>query len=241
MKTLRPIFIIFLMLLLAGSGIMGTCVDVKGIEGDGDVVKEKRDVSGFLSLEVKGAFEVFLFQGKSESLTVEADKNLMTIIKTEVKGDKLRIYTDESIKSFTKMNIYLTFEDLEMIDLSGAVEISADEKLRFEELSLDGSGASELDLIMEVASLNADFSGASEINLAGSAQSAIFDISGASEIDAYDFEIKHCELDVSGASDARIYVTDNLEVSVSGAATVRYKGNPQLSSDISGAASLKKH
>jgi hypothetical protein len=241
MKTIRPLFIVFILLILAGTGFMGTCIDIQGIKGDGDVVKEKRDVSGFVSLEVSGAFEVFLYQGKTESLTVEADKNLMGIIKTEVKGDKLRIYTDENIKSFTKMNIYLTFEELEMIDISGAVEVSSEDLLIFDELSLDGSGASELDLKMEVANLNADFSGASEINLSGMAKVAIFDLSGASEIDAIDFEVKHCELDVSGASDARLFVTDNLEVNVSGAASVRYKGSPQLSSDISGAGSLKKY
>jgi len=241
MKTIRPHFIVFILLLLAGTGFMGTCIDIQGIKGDGDVVKEKRDVSGFMSLEVSGAFEVFLYQGKTESLTVEADKNLMDIIKTEVKGDKLRIYTDENIKSYTKMNIYLTFEELEMIDISGAVEVSSEDLLIFDELSLEGSGASELDLKMEVASLNADFSGASEINLSGMAKTAIFDLSGASEIDAVDFEVKHCELDVSGASDARLFVTDNLEVNVSGAASVRYKGSPQLSSDISGAGSLKKY
>ena len=241
MKTIRPLFIVFILLLLAGTGFMGTCIDITGIKGDGDVIKEKRDVSGFVSLQVSGAFEVFLYQGKSESLTIEADRNLMEVIKTEVKGDKLKIYTEENIKSYTKMNIYLTFEDLEMIDISGAVEVSSDEMLSFDELNLEGSGASELDLKLEASTLKADFSGASEINLDGMAKYVVFDLSGASEIDATSFEIKHCELDVSGASDAKLYVTDNLEVNVSGAASVRYKGSPQVSSDISGAGSLKKY
>jgi len=241
MKTIRPFFILFTLLILAGTGLMGTCVDMQGIKGDGDLVKEKRDVSGFSSLEVSGAFEVFLSQGKSESLTIEADKNLMEVIKTEIKDDKLMIYTDKNIQRFTKMNVYLTFENLEMIDISGAVELSSDEMLHFDDLSLEGSGASELNLNMDVVSLNADFSGASEINFEGQAKSAVFDISGASEIDAFDFEIKHCELDVSGAAEAKLYVSEYLKVDVSGAASVRYKGSPELTSDISGAGSLKKY
>jgi hypothetical protein len=241
MKTIRPFFIIFALLLLAATGFMGTCVDIHGIEVDGDVVQEERDVSDFLGLEVSGAFDVFLFQGKSESLRIEADKNLMEVIKTEVKGDKLMIYTDKNIKRYTKMNVYLTFENLEMIDLSGAVEMSSDEMLHFDDLLLEGSGASELNLNMDVVSLNADFSGAAEINLEGQAKSAVFDVSGASEIDAFDFEVKHCELDVSGAAEAKLYVSDYLKVDVSGAASVRYKGSPELTTDISGAGSLKKY
>ncbi len=241
MKTRRTLSVIFTLLLLASSGLMGSCIDIKGVKGDGNVVKEERAISGFTSLEVSGAFHVYLYQGKSEALTVEADQNLMQYIKTEVKGDKLEIYTEKSIRKATELNIYLTFEELEMIDISGAVSITGENMMQFEELFLDGSGASEIQLNMEVARLVVDFSGASEIELVGNAKTATFDLSGASEIDAYDFIISHCELEVSGASDARLHVTGNLEVEVSGAASVRYKGNPHLKSDISGAGSLRSH
>jgi hypothetical protein len=241
MKTTRTFLIIFSLLLLASTGLMGSCVEIIGEKGDGNVVKEDRKVSGFTSLEVSGAFNVYLYQGKSEALTLEADQNLMALIKTEVKGDKLRIYTEGNIQKATKLNVYLTFEELEMIDISGAVSVSSEEVLEFTELYFDGSGASEIDLHMNTDVLKADFSGASEINLTGTAKTANFDLSGASEIDALEFEIANCELDVSGASDARIHVSENLEVSISGAASVKYKGNPHVSSDISGAGSLKSY
>lgn len=239
MKTKRSMTFFIAFLLLASSGLMGSCVFEKG---DGDVVKEDRSVSGFTSIEVSGAFTVYLYQGKSEALTVEADKNLMQYIVTEVNGDKLEIYTrKKTIQKFTKMNIYLTFEELEMIDISGAVAIIGEDKMSFDELAIDGSGASEILLNMDVSVFRADFSGASEIELSGEAKTAQFELSGASEIDAYDFIIEHCELDVSGASDARIHVTGNLEVDVSGAASVKYKGSPQLNSDVSGAGSLRSY
>lgn len=241
MKTRTTTTILIAFLMLASTGLMGGCV-LDGVKGDGNVVKEDRNVSGFTSLDVSGAFTVYLYQGKTESLTIEADDNLMQYIKTEVKGDRLEIYTDkENIKKFTKMNIYLTFEELEMIDISGAVSIIGDGEMTFDELYIDGSGASDIELNLNVALLKADFSGASEIDLAGSAKAAHFDISGASEIDAFDFVIEHCELDVSGAAEARVNVTANLEVDVSGAAEVKYKGSPSLQSDVSGAGSIRSY
>lgn len=242
-KTKKAISIFIAFLLMSSTGLMGGCIPVpdRGVKGDGNVVKEDRKIESFTSLEVSGAFQVYLYQGKTESLTVEADQNLMQYIKTVVKGDKLEIYTDESISRPTKLNIYLTFEELEMIDISGAVSIKGDEKMTFGELNMDGSGASEIKLIMDVAVLDADFSGASEIELTGQAQSARFDISGASEIDAYDFIIESCELEVSGAAEVKINVTGNLDVEVSGAASVNYKGSPKVQSDISGAGSLRSN
>ena len=241
MKTTRTFLIIFSLLLLASTGLMGSCIDITGVKGDGHVVKEDRSVSSFTSLEVSGAFNVYLYQGNAEKLTVEADQNLMQHIKTEVKADRLKIYTDEDIKKATKLNIYLTFEELEMMSISGAVSVEGEDLMHFDELYLDGSGASEITLNLEAAELKTDFSGASEIELSGEAKSVRFDISGASEIDAADFRITNCKLDVSGAADASVNVSGNLEVDVSGAATVRYKGNPKVVSDISGAGSLKSY
>ena len=228
-------------LMLASTGLMGGCI-LDGVKGNGNVVKQDRKVSDFTSVEISGAFTVYLYQGSSESLKIEADENLMEYIKTEVKGDRLEIYTEnKTIQKFTKMNIYLTFEELEMIDISGAVNIIGEDMMKFDELNIDGSGASDITLNMEVGMLNADFSGASEIKLVGEARSVSFDFSGASEISAYDFIIENCELDVSGASEARIHVTGNLEVDVSGAAEVKYKGSPRVQSDVSGAGSLRSY
>ncbi|MCD4724038.1 MAG: DUF2807 domain-containing protein [Bacteroidales bacterium] len=240
MKTKRTMTVFIAFLLMGSTGMMGSCILIGGEKGDGNVVKEERTVSGFTSLEVSGAFNVFLYQGKSESLTVEADQNLMEFIITEVKGDKLEIYTKGTIRKATKLNIYLTFEELEMIDISGAVSLVGEDKMIFHELNLDGSGATEIDLIMDVELLEADLSGASEINLSGEAKFVSLELSGASEISAFDFKVVHFELDVSGAADANIYVTENLDVEISGAASVRYKGSPHVNSEISGAGSIKR-
>lgn len=242
MKTSRTITLIMSFLMLAGTGLMASCIPVDGLKGDGDVVKEERKVSGFTSLEVGGAFTVYLSQGSKETLTVEADKNLMELIKTRVKGDRLEIYTDgRSINKFTKMNIYLTFKELEMVDFSGAAKIIGEGTMQFADLSIDVSGASEITLNMELDMLTADFSGASNIELLGKAKSILFDCSGASQIDAYEFVVEHGEMEASGASRARVHVTDMLDAEVSGAASVKYKGSPKLTSEVSGAGSLRSY
>ena len=241
MKTKKTFSFFIAFMLMASSVMMGGCLPFNGVKGDGNVVKEERDISSFTSLDVSGAFKVYLYQGNTESLTVEADANLMQHIKTKVKGDKLEIYLDESIKNATKLNIYLTFEQLEMIDISGAVSLIGEDRMEFGELWLDGSGASEITLNMSVEVFKVDLSGASEVELTGEARTVNIDISGASEFNAFDFEIENCEVDVSGAAEAKLYVSQNLEVEVSGAASVRYKGNPRIQSDVSGAGSLKSY
>ncbi|HSG68712.1 MAG TPA: DUF2807 domain-containing protein, partial [Bacteroidales bacterium] len=94
MKTKKTSGILLALLLLASTSLMAGCVHgITGEKGNGKVVKQLRDVKGFNSLEVGGAFTVYLSQGDKESLTIEADENLLDLITTEVHGDRLEIHT----------------------------------------------------------------------------------------------------------------------------------------------------
>ena len=86
------------------------------------------------------------------------------------------------------------------------------------------------------------FSGASQIELYGSAESVDLDLSGASHFDGYDLETDIYNVDVSGASHAKIFVNSELSADVSGAASLKYKGEPIIKQhDVSGAGSMRKY
>jgi hypothetical protein len=239
MKTGRPMFYIFALILLGCTGLMGTCVFDGGVEGDGNVVKESRAVEGFTALQAGSAFEVFLLQGEEESLTIEADQNLMQYIVTEVKNGQLRLYSTENIRKAEKLNVYISFRSLEAISVSGAVDLQGVPGMHFGELLLEGSGASRMLLDMEASSLRANVSGASTLELSGQAGKAVFEISGASRLNAGDLLVSDCRLEASGASHAGIHVADKLLAEVSGASSVKYRGSPAVAKDVSGAGSLK--
>ena len=180
----------------------GCIYGVTGIKGDGNVVKQERNLDSFSAIDVGGAFKVFLTQGDKEFAIVEADENLLDVISTEVRGQTLVIKTTEDIRDSEAMNIYLTFKDLKKMDISGACDLSSENKLKLEDLELDCSGASDVDLKMEVMDLELDFSGASNIDLYGSAENVELDLSGASDLDAYDLEaeIYHADIRISSGA-----------------------------------------
>jgi hypothetical protein len=228
--------IIMLFTTLSSSG----CMFMGGIDGNGNVVKETRDISSFDAISVGGAFNVILTQGNIESLVVEADENLQPIIKTRVSGNTLRITTEENIRNSKALNLYINFRELDDIDISGACNLEATNKLTFSKLNIDASGASEMDLDFSAESLTCDLSGASEIKLAGEVKDCKIESSGASEISAYDLVTENMELRASGASEAKLHATETLKVRGSGASSVRYMGNPKVDSNVSGAGSVKK-
>ncbi len=213
----------------------------KGIKGNGNVVKQERKISSFDGIEVGGAFKVYLTQGNTEELVVEADENLLDVIETEVRGSMLKISTSEDIRDSKALNIYITFKNIEELDVSGACEMTSENKFKLGDLDLDCSGASDVMLKLTATTIEMDCSGASGMDLYGSAETLSIEISGASHIDASDLEVKNCDAEVSGASSAKVFVTAELSAEVSGAGSLKYTGDPIIKShEVSGAGSMRK-
>jgi len=234
--TMVALSLMFGLITMASSA----CMFMGGVDGNGKVKKETRDIKSFDAIKIGGAFEVYLSQGNNESLVVEADENLLELIRTEVRGGTLVIDTRENIRNSEEMNLYITFQNLDEMDLSGAVEVKSEEMLKFGDLAIEGSGASEITLELETNKLECDFSGASEIELTGKAEYCSIDNSGASELDAYDFIVSEYNIEISGAGEAKIHCTDVLTARISGAASIRYQGDPKVDSRVSGAGSIKQ-
>jgi hypothetical protein len=192
-----------------------------GVRGSGDVVKEKRDIEEFTSLEVGGIFDVEIICGKEESLVIEAEDNLIPLIETEVKGNRLIISTKRHISPRNGLKIKIKAREVNNIDISGACKV-------------------------KVTEINSDkffvgASGASNVYLSGKAKKLNIDVSGASNINASDLNTEIVKADLSGASKADIFVTQDLFADISGASHIDYYGDPKnIKYDCSGASSLNR-
>jgi len=212
-----------------------------GKSGDGNVLKETRQVAGFNGIEVSGAFDIVLKQGETQEVIVEADANLLPLIRTEVTGSILHIDTKKPIHHVTVMRVYVTVKDLNMIDVSGAVDIHTDGRLNVPELSIDASGASDSKLELGVQKLKLDCSGASKMRFSGFATNLEMDLSGASDIFGYDLLTENCSIEISGAGNAQLNVSKIISAEISGAGSVKYKGSPsEIDQSVSGAGSIRK-
>jgi hypothetical protein len=236
MKTLKNLSTVLFTVII----LFASC-SVVGERGNGNVQKQERKVSDFNAIEVSGAFDVFISQGTTQSVILEADENLLPLIRTEVVGGTLIIDNKKPIHNPKSMKVYITVTDLKRIEVSGAVDIQTQNKLTLTELAIEISGATDAALDIAVQKLEISSSGGSEMKLTGMANRMDLDVSGAVEIHAFELLAETVSIEISGAGEVEINVTKELNTDISGAATVRYKGDPaKVDSNISGAGSIKK-
>jgi len=183
---------------------------------------EPRDVSGFGEVELRGVGNLSIEQTGSESLSVEADEDVLPKFSTEVENKRLIIGPEpnSTINTTKPINYKLTVKDLNALEVSGSGNVEA-EGIDTDELAVH-------------------ISGTGEVEIRGIADSQEVDLSGSGDYKAEDLESKEAKVDVSGSGSATVNVSDQLEAEVSGSGSVEYIGDPTINQDVSGAGEVRK-
>jgi hypothetical protein len=235
---LRSFVIVFLSISVFA---LSSCINGLNYEkGNGKIIKQDRTLSPFSSIEISGAYSVYVKQDSIQSVSVEADENLLPLITTKVENNKLVIDNKKNIHGSKDLKIYISVAECDDISISGDVEFNSDGKIKAKEMDVDISGMGNLNMIVELQSLSIECSGSGNLNLSGTAENVNADLSGASDISAYYLLTKYFKLSSSGAGKANINVSEKLDIDISGASTVNYKGNPSINQNISGVGKVRK-
>lgn len=196
-------------------------MDFGGVRGSGNLASDKRSVSGFTSIEAGGVFQIEVTAQKDFGVEVEADDNLLPMVRTEVDGSVLRIDTDKRFKSSNPIRLRISAPDIEKLDISGVANVTLD-NVRNSSLSIESSGASKIKVSGETARLN-------------------IDVGGATKVNTDDLKSVNAVIDASGASFVSVNVTGEIQSDVSGASRVVYSGTPtKVSTRKSGASTVSQ-
>lgn len=242
MKSLKTFLVMPVIVIWMATGLFSACdfIDREYIRGNGTIIMEDRSVNGIRDLDVSGAFTVVLSQGASEGVWIETDENLMDHIQVEVLGGTLKIYTVNNLSPSNRISVHVSFIQMDEIDVSGAVKLTAENELQLNRIRIGSSGASEVELGIYVSQVSVDISGASKVRLHGSADRLSVDCSGASKLYASELQCDSVDLDVSGASYAEVWAENSLAAEASGASKIKYKGNvSNIRQNTSGASEVK--
>lgn len=196
-------------------------VHFSGEKGSGKIVTQQRDVKGFKGVDVGNAFLVEITAQKDFSVEIEADDNLLPLIKTEVNDGVLEIETESRVSPTQQVKVRISAPDIDSLAVSGATNLTLN-SVKNSSLSVDASGASKVKISGETTKLTAE-------------------VSGASKLDAEDLKTSKADVEASGASHIDVNVSEELSVDASGASKIVYSGTPSsLHKKTSGASSISQ-
>jgi hypothetical protein len=213
MRTRLLATIVAVLLVVAGCSV---------VNGSGQTKTESRQVNGFTKIDLTGVGEVTITQGPTESLTIEADDNVLPVLTSDVSDSTLKLGTKRrtTVRTRSPIRYRVTVKDLTGISMSGSGSVIA-------------KG-------LQLPALRVDMSGSGTINLGGSADKQDIEMSGSGRYEAAELSSQEVTVEISGSGEVAVAASRVLKVDISGSGTVTYSGDPSVEQDVSGSGKLIK-
>lgn len=249
------VFLFFLPSLACGS------VSPNHVRGSGKIVTQTVDVKNFDSVSLEGSGNVYVEQGDSESLTVEADDNILPLLENNVRGRELvlSMKPNQSIDPSSPIVYRLVVKDLNGIALKGsgnfyispirsndmAISLLGSGNINLKGLdadsvSIDLSGSGNITVEdVAVKTVDTHLKGSGDIKLDGKSDAQTMSVAGSGNYLAPDLETGSATVSIPGSADVTVWANDSLHVTINGSGTVNYYGSPKIDESGAGSGHLK--
>ncbi len=216
MTFIKTIFYTFITLIL--------CVSCnKTIDGNGNVLEKEYDLKNFNQIYVKGNFKIILQQNPNAQIKFEMDENLIENIDFSISGKSLTIEEIDDVSKNTLYNIYVFTPTLEKIELEQNPSLQTISSFKTDKIVLKTHQGSVVNAFFDSKDFTLKAYNQSEITLQG--ETHTFDIKAEDkvEINAFGFNAKEVDMDVSNTAELKLFVTKELSGSAVDNATVEYR------------------
>ncbi len=220
-KSIASLFVTAALILALAAPASAGWFGSKGIKGSGERVTVQRDLDNFSRIRSSGSFDVTITIGEPQNITVTYDDNLVEYVLTEVDGQTLHIYSDESVSSRKSCDIQITVPSLTDVKVSGSGD--------FEITGLKGE-------IFEY-----EVSGSGDLDVSGEVEEVTIEISGSGDVDARDLRAKRAYVEISGSGDVSVWAEELFDGEIAGSGDIAYYGNPKkVSRHVAGSGDIRK-
>lgn len=174
--------------------------------GSGTAAHETRAVTGFDAIDVTGSLGVTVHVGAPASLEVHGDDNLLSHVRSEVRGSTLHIASEGSYST--------------TLGLSAKVALPA-------LVSLGNQGSASIVVTgVEGSTLTVESLGSGTVSLTGRVDALELDVQGSGDIDAKALTATRAHVTVHGSANVDVLVEESLDAQVNGSGDITYRGNP---------------
>lgn len=192
---------------------------------------ELRNVGAFNSIHVSSGIDLYLAQGESQEVRVEAESDLVGKIMTQVENGVLKVSIRDKMNWDLGWNltrkVYVTFVDLQELNASAGSDVLSQNPFRLKELKISSSSGSDVridDLSTEFVSVVT--SSGADAKILGKTIRMYADASSGSDLDCRGLISEECEVRASSGSDAMVHVTGSIKARASSGGDVHYAGRP---------------
>ncbi|GHV72445.1 hypothetical protein FACS1894201_01630 [Bacteroidia bacterium] len=188
----------------------------------------------FHQIKTKGQSNVTLVRSDQAEIVGNSDLSEALF---SVQDGVLTIDTKNNTNNKINLNVTVYFQKLESIAASGTSRIVSKSTIIGDNLTINASGASRIEIPMIVTNLETNLSGVANANLSGEATTHTLNCSGTASLRGNKLFANTTQLSTSGSSSVALN-TVNLSGNASGVSHVNTQGTQNNELEISGMSSI---
>ncbi|HSH89707.1 MAG TPA: head GIN domain-containing protein [Ramlibacter sp.] len=212
------------------------------VKGNGVVKQQTRTVGAFSAIELSLPAQVELRMGSIESVTVEADENILPLIETSTERGALQLRASKRNLRFDArtLKIVVNAKEIRQLSIGGSGSINA-AVLKAPKLELEIGGAGSMELKqLESETVETSIGGSGNVKLAGAVRKLSIAIGGSGDVDAPQLKADEASVSIGGSGKATLWSVNSLKASIAGSGDVHYYGDPKTSVSVVGSGGIKR-
>lgn len=211
------------------------------INGDGNEVQKEMDLEPFHSIGLSIPADVILKQGKTQSVKIDAEANIVDNIKTKVKNGSWEIKFKERVRNHDKITIYITIPELRAVSIAGSGDVMTKGAFTgMENLALSIAGSGDIKIEGEANAVNVSVAGSGDVLMSGTANKVEVSIAGSGDVNLKDLVAGGCEISIAGSGNCKVHTNGHLDVSIVGSGDVYYMGDAKIHTSVMGSGNVHK-
>ena len=198
----------------------------EGVKGTGNVKTEERPVSGeFTVIKVSEGLDVYVTQDDKSSITVEADENIIGLIRTDIQNDVLSIHLEEQVGWAESKKILVTLPHITRLETSSGSQLETNRTINADRLEIHSSSGSHLTVSVNADEVNCHSSSGSHIRISGTTGIIYTDASSGAHIKANELKAKKAVSKASSGANITVNASEKYEANSSSGGNVHNYGS----------------
>lgn len=219
---------VFALLILATLTISCAGNMFNSVSGNRNVKTENRKIQdNFSVVKVSAGIDLYITQGNEVSLVVEADENLLDIIKTEVnENGKLSIYSEKNIWKAKARKVHLTLTNIEELIATSGSDVYTENTLKATRFKVSVTSGADAKIDVDAENVESNATSGADLSISGVATNHTSSATSGSSIYAFGLKSKKAKVSVTSGADIDIYASESIDARATSGGDVDFKGNP---------------
>jgi hypothetical protein len=192
--------------------------------------RESRNVKPFNSIEVSAGIDIFINQSNTQIVEVEAEKDAIHRIVTEVKGETLHIYAKGNFKwKYNEIRkVYISVPEIKSIKASSGSDVRGTNTINSDLLNLVTSSGADMFLVVNATTVKLKCSSGADMQVEGNTEHLSASCSSGAKINTKKLKAKYADVSVSSGAHIEVFATEKLIAKANSGGDINYSGSPKI-------------